>query len=250
MARLALISDIHANREALEAVMRDVNSVGVDLVICLGDVVGYGPDPEVCLDIVAGACGVMIRGNHDEAALREEVAETFNDRARRAMDFTRNRMSQGLTMLIESMRDSAEIDGVTFTHGCFGPRPFRYVWSPDEATYAFEHLPTAVGAVGHTHIPGVFVRHTRVSDSRGAVDSFESPSGVEVSLSTAARVIVNPGSVGQPRDRNPDASWGVLDTGRRTFRVRRVSYDIDAVQRKMERLGLPSYLGERLKVGA
>ncbi len=231
--------------------MRDVNTVGVDLVVCLGDVVGYGPDPEVCLDIVAGACGVMIRGNHDEAALREEAAETFNDRARRAMDFTRDRMSQGLTMLIESMRESAEIDGVTFTHGCFGPRPFRYVWSPEEAEYAFDHLPTSVGAVGHTHVPGVFVRHTRPRDSgSGAVDVFDTPSGVEVSLSPAARIIVNPGSVGQPRDRNPDASWGLLDTERRTFRVRRVSYDIDAVQRKMERLGLPSYLFERLRVGA
>lgn len=231
--------------------MRDVNSVGVDLVVCLGDVVGYGPDPEACLDIVAGACGVMIRGNHDEAALREEVAETFNDRAKRAMDFTRNRMSPGLSMLIESMRESAEIDGVTFTHGCFGPRPFRYVWSPQEAEYAFEHLSTSIGAVGHTHIPGVFVRHTRAGETRGEpVDVFETPSEVEVSLSPAARVIVNPGSVGQPRDRNPDASWGLLDTERRTFRIRRVSYDIDAVQRKMERIGLPTYLGERLRVGA
>lgn len=231
--------------------MQDIGAVGIDLVVCLGDVVGYGPDPEACLDIVAGACGIMIRGNHDEAALREEVAEAFNDRARRAMDFTRDHMSAGLTMLIELMRDSAEIEGVTFTHGCFGPRPFRYVWSPQEAEYAFEHLQTTVGAVGHTHVPGVFVRHTRREGVGGvSVDVFDTPSSVEVSLSPAAKIIINPGSVGQPRDRNPDASWGLLDTERRTFRIRRVSYDIDSVQQKMTRLGLPSYLGERLKVGA
>lgn len=250
MTRLAFISDIHGNREALEATLRDIDSRGADALICLGDVVGYGPDPEACLDIVAGRCDVMIRGNHDEAALRDDIAETFNDRARAALDFTRHRLSPGLRMLIEAMRPEAEIDGVALTHGCFGPRPYRYVWSPAEATYAFEHLPRRIGVVGHTHIPGVFVRHTR-ADGRGApVDIFDLSPGVETSLSTAAAVILNPGSVGQPRDRNPDASWGLLDTQRMTFRVHRVTYDIDRVQRRMQMLGLPSYLGERLRVGA
>lgn len=249
MAIIGFISDIHANREALEAVLADVAMMKVDTLICLGDVVGYGPDPDVCLDLVASACDVMIRGNHDEALVRREMEREFNPRAWRSLEASRAQLTPGHLMLIQSMRERTEVEGLSLTHGSFGPQRYEYLYDSDAANRSFEFLTTRFGFIGHTHLPSAFIERTSERHATDLIESFGVVSGVEIELPTHGRAILNPGSVGQPRDRNPDASWGVFDTDRLTWQIRRVEYDIDAVQRKMEAQGLPDYHALRLRAG-
>ena len=277
MPRIALISDIHANAEALGAVLRDAEIARADLFVCLGDVVGYGPDPDLCLDLVAQHCIVSILGNHDEAILRPELALAFNERAQESVAFTRSRLTSGHLMLIGSMRRTALVAGVSLSHGSFGPNRYEYLTTPGAALRALRGLRTPVGCVGHTHVPGAFIltadpddpndphrpsdphrpndpHRLDNPDARGAtLESVTVPEGAELVIppgARAPRVVLNPGSVGQPRDRDHRAAWGLLDTDRRTFSVRRVAYDIDSVHRKIERSGLPDHLAQRLKIGA
>lgn len=247
MTTIGFISDIHSNREALEAVLADARRVGVDRLVCLGDVVGYGPDPSACLDIVASNCDAMIRGNHDEAILSTAIESEFHPRVATSIQQTRLHLTPGHLMLIESMRLRAEVEGVALTHGSFGPRRYEYLYGSDAAARSFAGFTQRVGVVGHTHLPSLFVLHE--GGGAIAVESYAIAAGSEVQLPRDARVILNPGSVGQPRDRNPDASWGVLRTEQMTFEIRRVRYDVEAVQRKINEMGLPDYHGLRLKAG-
>jgi len=247
VSRIALLADIHGNSRALQAVLADVDDQGVDAIVCLGDVVGYGPEPGECLDLVAGLCDVLIRGNHDEAVLCRNARQDFNPRALEAME----RSIGGLTVehrrLLGLMQDRAAIGAVQFTHGSFGPYRYEYLYGPAEAARSMSGMELEFGAVGHTHVPSVFVQRF---DENGTprVSAHHVPSG-QVEIPEASRVLVNPGSVGQPRDRNPDASWGLLDAERRTFEVRRVAYDVDMVRRRIEELGLPEHTGLRLAAG-
>lgn len=248
MPVVGLISDIHANLEALEAVLDDAATVGVDALVCLGDVVGYGPDAAQCLEIVASTCEVMIRGNHEEALMGGRVIKSFSAKARQSTEFTREQLGEDTMGLLELMQPFAEIGDLSLAHGSFAGNRFEYLYSPESAERSFAALRTPIGVVGHTHIPAAFV----MSGSNGTAGVRGNPlaPGGEMALQAGTRVILNPGSVGQPRDRNPDASWGVLDSDRMTFQLRRVVYDVSAVQRKMAILGLPDFLGERLRIGA
>jgi predicted phosphodiesterase len=250
MARIALISDIHGNLEALDAVLRDIATDHVDRVACLGDIVGYGPDPGRCLEVVFTVCDKLVLGNHEEALLRVGVMGTFNPRARQALDMTRQMLTEEQMAMIATLPDVAKIDDLTIAHASFGPVQYEYLATGEAVDRSFEGLRTKYGAVGHTHIPGVFSREMSILG--GSADAvFELMLGsTGVAIRPKSRAIMNPGSVGQPRDRNPDASWGVFDTDAMRFEVRRVAYDVDAVQAKIARLGLPSFHGERLKMGA
>jgi len=250
LPRIALISDIHGNAEALAGVLRDAERSQADLFVCLGDVVGYGPDPDLCLDLVAQHCIVSILGNHDEAILRPELALAFNQRAQQSVAFTRSRLSPGHLMLIGSMRRSALVGGVALNHGSFGPNRYEYLSTPAAAERAMQGLTRPIGCVGHTHIPGAFMLEPGAEHVFESVEGVMLPEGAELHFEKGSKVILNPGSVGQPRDRDHRAAWGLVDTERRTFEVRRVAYDIDAVHRKIERHGLPDHLGQRLKIGA
>lgn len=256
MPRLALIADIHANLEALQAVLADIAAVRADEVVCLGDVVGYGPDPAACVEIVYDACSIALLGNHDKAALDEAAADRFNDHARASIDFTRRSLGRLHRSVLASFVRRAEAHGVALTHGTFARQPWEYISSTPAADRAFAGLPGSLGAFGHTHMPSLFWQPG--DDASGADLAPDRPrgssgrllpAGVEVSLPADRRHLVNPGSVGQPRDRNPDAAWMLLDTGARTAVVRRVPYDVEAVHRKIRLAGLPDRLGERLRVG-
>ncbi|MDX2116075.1 MAG: metallophosphoesterase family protein [Planctomycetota bacterium] len=245
MPRIGLISDVHANLDALAAVLADVRTQSVDALASLGDVVGYGPDPGECLDLIAQSCDVMIRGNHDEAVLRADLQPHFRLRAWRSIEASRQMLTPGHEMLIESMRSSAEVAGVALAHASFGPRRFEYLYDPGDAAAAFRHMPRAVGAVGHTHVPALFILDEPGSAPRAVALEADRPA----TIPEGAAAVVNPGSVGQPRDRNPDASWAILDTDARTFTVRRVSYDVRRVQERMQTLGMPDYHSLRLSAG-
>jgi predicted phosphodiesterase len=251
VARIGFISDIHGNVEALEAVLADAKAVGVDAMVCLGDVVGYGPEPGACVDLVAQNCDVMIRGNHDEAVMDVGLFSRFNPRAWRSVEASRDRLEPGHFALLESMRARGEIAGLALAHGSFGSRRFEYLYDAATASDAIDAMPSPVGFVGHTHLPSAFVLRAgadRRGDERG-VEAIRMPANAEIALSRDERAILNPGSVGQPRDRNPDAAWGVFDLDRWTFQARRVAYDVAAVARRMQEMGLAEFHALRLRAG-
>jgi predicted phosphodiesterase len=251
MARIALISDIHGNLEALIAVLREIDAAGVDHLLCLGDVVGYGPDPGPCVDLVSRVCDKIIVGNHDEAALVEDTPANFNPTAALSLNLTRSLLtdSQLETIAEWPMRD--ELGGVQIAHASFGPRMYAYVMNKRLASESFKGLDDGIGAFGHTHLPAMFAcPDGEEPDANNIRGSLPMPADVMTTLPTDHKVLLNPGSVGQPRDRNPDASWGLLDTTERTFRTHRASYDIDATEKKIRDRGLPDFLHERLRVGA
>ena len=254
MARIALLSDIHGNAEALERVLDDLSTVNAELVVCLGDVVGYGPDPERCVELVYEHCDVCVLGNHDEAILVEAATDYFNDQARRALDYTRDRLDDWHLTMLKLMPYRTIRADVGFAHGSFGAARFDYLYSAEAAARSFEGFDQAIGCVGHTHLPSYFTcveADGALADESGMqVRAFPIGGASRVRLTGGDRVIVNPGSVGQPRDRNPDASWGVLDTDEGWFEVRRVRYDVDAVGALMEAAGLPEVHRHRLRVGA
>ena len=250
MARIALISDIHANAEALERVLEDLRAVGADTVVCLGDVVGYGPEPGRCVELVYEHCDVCVLGNHDEALLLEHKEEAFNPKAREALRFTRDRLDDWHLTMLRLMPDRTERHGVAFSHGSFGRARFDYLYTVESAHRSFAGFDHRHGAVGHTHIPSVFTCASDLSGTPTDVKLLALAGSVRTRLPLDRRVIVNPGSVGQPRDRNPQASWGLLDTQDGWFEVHRVAYDIESVGEKMLAAGLPAYHSRRLRVGA
>lgn len=245
MPRIGLISDIHGNLEALEAVLADSSSCALDALVCLGDLVGYGPDPGPCLERAGSACDVVVIGNHDEAVLLPEIQARFNDRAQVSIRATQDLLKPRHLLMIGSLPETETIGNLTVTHATLGRRRYEYLYTAERAEPSLARLPTRYGAIGHTHRPAVFTRCPI-----GTIDESLLLMGVPLKLPSAGRVIVNPGSVGQPRDGIPEASWGVLDTSANTFEVRRIPYDIEAVAAKIAALGLPKFLGERLKVGS
>ncbi|MGP1345079.1 MAG: metallophosphoesterase family protein [Phycisphaerales bacterium] len=255
--RLALLADIHGNFEALRSVLGDIRRVGADRIVCLGDTVGYGPEPGACLDLIGEWADAEVLGNHDLAAMTPGLERSFAERARVSLEHTRDLLRARHVERLSRIPERDEMFGVGLSHASFSGR-FEYLYDRMAASRSLGAMGTAIGAVGHTHLPSMFVAHE--DDVLGALSSGGGvdPERVTASridhdrairLPSRSRVIVNPGSVGQPRDRNPLASWGLLDLDRRVFSVRRVSYDINEVNLKLAALGLPEFLGERLRVG-
>lgn len=247
MPRIALLSDIHGNLEALVETLRSIAVSSPDLIVCLGDVVGYGPEPGLCVELVQMACDRVIVGNHDEAALDPDRAAGFNDTAKRSLLFTRAQLTEVHTSAILDWPESVTIGGLECTHGSFGRRRYAYLSSIEAAADAFDGFDGRIGAVGHTHNPALFYKSEDAGDELRWV---QPPQDLLIRLPEGHRFIINPGSVGQPRDRNPDAAWAMLDTDAMTYQLHRVAYDIAQVGRKIQNAGLPEFLGERLRVGA
>mgnify|MGYP001078526010 CR=1 FL=1 len=250
MPRIALIADIHANLEAFQAVLSDIAEDRVDRILCLGDIVGYGPDPAACVDLAFTACDRIVLGNHDEAVVREEFRFSFNERARASLDFTADALSAEHKHLLATLPDRARVDGVSLAHASFGAKQYEYLYNDEAAERSIRGLRTRIGAVGHTHLPSVVSGRQGLA---GVIDDLRHAPlapNVVTPLARDAVSIVNPGSVGQPRDRNPDASYAVLDTDALSVQLRRVAYDVANTQRKIAKLGLPAMLAERLLVGA
>ncbi len=223
--RFALLADVHGNLPALEAVLRDVDEVGTDTMWVAGDHVGYNPWPNEVLQILKERKVRGIRGNHDRAALSGDTS-WFNDVAAAAIRWTRVVLTPASVGYLKSLEDRTRSSSphgvVAMYHG--SPRnDDEYVlpWAADEPLV--RQANAAYVILGHTHVPMAFT--------------------------TRYGVVVNPGSVGQPRDRDPRAAWAVLDTARGTVLQRRVSYDIGAVVREIHKVGLPAELGERLEWG-
>lgn len=238
--RALVLSDIHANIVALDAVLAAAPSV--DEVWQLGDVVGYGPEPDAVVDRLRGLGAVGVRGNHDAAALGEIDTELFNVDARRAMEWTRTTVGTDTRAWLAALPERQARGDWTLVHGSPRDPIWEYVTSTSVARAAVADLETPFGLHGHTHVP---IGYLEEDDALGTV----SPGAGSVLHVGGRRALLNPGSVGQPRDGIPAVSWMVLDIDAGTASWHRTAYDIASVQASMEALRLPPRLIERLAYG-
>ncbi|MEO5918827.1 MAG: metallophosphoesterase family protein [Candidatus Limnocylindrales bacterium] len=238
--RFAVFSDIHANLVALEAVVLAAGAV--DGVWQLGDVVGYGPDPNGTVDRLRAIGAVGVQGNHDAAAIGGAEIEWFNPDARRAMEWTRTAINQTTRTWLTEQPVTAVFGDSTLVHGSPRDPTWEYVTSVPVARTNLAALGTRVGLHGHTHMAAAWL------EEDGSISALSPGDGSVLEL-RGRRVLANPGSVGQPRDGNPAASFMILDTSADTITWHRATYDIAAVQDAMRAAGLPSNLITRLAVG-
>ncbi len=250
MPRIALVSDIHGNLEAFEAVLNHIAVADPDLTLCLGDVVGYGPDPGACFDLAEQACDAIVVGNHDEALINPRAAGAFNNAASESLAYSARVLTRDQMRRIEEWPRKLNLDGLAITHGSFGRFQYEYITNAPIAAESMLAMDARVGAVGHTHVPSAFVGPAQGEVNAEDVYCVRMPERIALTLSESQRFIINPGSVGQPRDGDPNAAWGMLDTELLTFEVQRVEYDVDLTTKKIRAAGLPDFLGERLRVGA
>jgi predicted phosphodiesterase len=250
VSRIGVISDIHGNLHALRAVLADIETVGVDGIVCLGDVVGYGPHPGECLELVQECCMGCVMGNHEEAVLNPEQGVFFNPQAQAALEFTVSRLEPHHLKIIEDMPCWANLEsGTVCVHDAPVPVPCPgYVSSTEIAARVLVSMTDTRCLFGHTHVPAAFSirKGAPESSARRLVPFADEP----IRFRGDWNYLLNPGSVGQPRDDDWRASWGILDQGRRCFSIRRVAYEVGLVQSEIELAGLPAMLGSRLRIGA
>ncbi|HTY07847.1 MAG TPA: metallophosphoesterase family protein [Candidatus Edwardsbacteria bacterium] len=242
----AIISDIHSNYDALSAVLADILRSRVDRVICLGDIVGYGAEPQKCLEAVKGLTTWTVAGNHDYAAIGKMPLSFFNINARRAAEWTATVLSPAerryLAALPLQRHISAGDHELVAVHSTPSrPEEWHYILSIDEAEYQFEQFPQPVCLIGHSHQP-VFWQLSAKGECSIVGKEY-------LRLERNRRYIINCGSVGQPRDGDPRACYALCDSERMEVVVRRVEYNVAAAQKKIVRAGLPPRLAERLAHG-
>lgn len=244
--RILVLSDIHANLAALEAVLLDAGQIGYDAIWCLGDIVGYGPEPEECVARIRQLAAVTVLGNHDWAVLGGMALEDFNPEAGRAVVWTRDKLSAAsLEWLSGLPREPVIQDRFTLTHGSPRDPVWEYITHLSIARANLEHFTTRFCLVGHTHVPALF----RQPDGASRFEMFSPRPGREIALGGEGRAILNPGSVGQPRDSDPRAAYAILNLATVTWLPRRVNYPIEVTQAHMRAAGLPERLINRLAFG-
>ncbi len=241
--KILVISDIHANLSALDAVLSDAGSF--DAVWFLGDLVGYGPDPNECIALVRELPNlVCLKGNHDAAALDEIDIDAFNSEARESVLWTRLSLTEDSLDFLKQQEAKRVIANVTLAHGSPRSPIWEYLLDTDTAAANFEHFETPFCFVGHTHVPVVFEEPGELSFTAGLM--IPAPN---TTIQLRPRSIINPGSVGQPRDRDPRAAYALFDPEALTLEYRRVAYDIASVQERMRAAQLPRRHIQRLAAG-
>ena len=249
--RCAVLSDIHSNLEALTAVLDALTPERIDRYLCLGDIVGYGAEPGACLARLEACGAVIVGGNHDLACVGKFDLGWFNEAARSAVLWTRDQLSCTELDALRRLPLTATVEPCTLVHGTLRhPERFEYLVEAGQALDTLAACRTLMCLVGHTHLPFFLEydrrrrRITRLLTRAG--DLTEIPFTDDAD---AMRYLVNPGSVGQPRDGDPRASCAVLDTDRHEVSIRRIPYDVAAAQRTIRQAGLPEFLADRLAVG-
>lgn len=240
--RHLIISDIHANRVALETVLRD--AAPFDMVWCLGDIVGYGPDPNECVARIQEFEHIAVAGNHDWAALGMLALDDFNTEARIAHLWTREELSPASREYLQRLPVRLEQGDFTLAHGSPREPIWEYILDLGTATINFSHFSTPFCLVGHTHLPLIFIADETTGRPIVVIPDIGTPIPLR-----GRRMILNPGSVGQPRDGDPRASYAILDTDAMTWEIHRVAYPIEITQERMRARGLPRRLIARLELG-
>ena len=244
--RYLILSDIHANWEGLEAVEADAAG-SFDQMLCCGDLVGYGADPNICVEWVRAHCAFVVRGNHDKACTGLDDLEWFNPIAREAALWTAQVLTVENADYARALpKGPLPIGGFEIVHGSALDED-EYVVGPAEAELAFAYMENRVEFFGHTHVQGGFLWN----HSRAEILHRVAPRANKqlLELDPALAYMINPGSIGQPRDGDPRAAYAVYDTDAEMITYRRVAYDVAAAQKKIRSAGLPPILADRLAVG-
>ncbi len=244
--RAAAITDIHANLPALEAVLEATEAAGVDEVWCLGDVVGYGVEPDACTELVRERCAACLVGNHDLAVLGSLNISAFSEAAAAAVEWTRAHVGESTLEFLRELEPSGERRGIGLSHASPRDPVWEYVLSGEQADQGMDASPARIGLIGHSHVALFFNRPDAADggETRGA----QASDGALLDLGRG-EWLVNPGSVGQPRDGDPRAAWLELDTEADTARFHRVAYDVERAAAPIRAAGLPSRLADRLYTG-
>lgn len=245
---IGFISDPHANLPALERVLADVDRAGCDLLVCVGDFVGYGPHPNEVVAAIRERTDLNLAGNHDVTALGKPGAsiDVMNPIAAEAIRWTRSAMTESTISFLEGLEVRSKIEDLEVAHASFRDPIWEYVFSSEVAGANFREEDFEIGVVGHTHVPAVYTWGGETA--AGGPVTVEAHGLAEIPVS-AARALLNPGGVGQPRDGDPRASWATWETEQRHFTVRRLEYPVRQVQEDILRAGLPPFLASRLSQG-
>ena len=226
MTKIALISDIHSNLEAFEAVLKEIKKSKISKIFCLGDIVGYGANPNECIDLIRKNKTSSIKGNHDHEATLLENIEWFNEDAKQAILWTKEKRTDSNSKFLKNLPSSLEFENIFLVHGSPRDNFYEYIF-PDMEDYDFAELfaiaKKDVIACGHSHI--------------------------QFSREFNDKLIINPGSVGQPRDSNPDAAYCIFNTKTLKIEFKRVKYKIEKAAKKILKAGLPQFLASRLYSG-
>ena len=241
--KIAIFSDIHANLEALEAVLADAEEQNCDDYICLGDVVGYNADPVACLERVRDMGCPVVKGNHDLDCGHDTSLEMMNPIAAEALQWTRDQLTPDQRKWLARLRMVRQVHDFTIVHATLDqPTSWNYVSNPFDAMANFTYQISQACFYGHTHVPRVFIR-----DGEGIVAEAPAKS---IQLEDDSKYFINTGAVGQPRDGDWRASYCIYDLTNHIVTHRRVEYDIVTAQQKIIDAGLPKYLADRLAQGA
>lgn len=243
---IAILSDIHANREAFEAVLAAVREAGADRIVILGDIVGYGADPEWCVQTameLADKGAVVLRGNHDQAVSDSGIA--MNAMARTAIVWTRNQLDDASRNFLASLPMQVAKEDRLYVHSdASHPEKWKYVLTVSDAAAHFAGCEARISFCGHVHVPMLY--GTSVT---GKVIRFPPAGLMPIPLMMQHRWLAVIGAVGQPRDGNPAAAYALYDESRNELSFRRTAYDIETAANKIRMAGLPEFLADRLMEG-
>lgn len=244
-AFFALVSDIHGNIDALDAVLADMKQFPIQAILCLGDVIGYGPESAACLDKVMDLCALTVMGNHEAMLLMGDrlPSEALGDKVGRPIQLALEQTSESHRQWIGNLPLTADLAPVSLCHASLNePAAFHYIHGVEEAEANFSAQTTNVSFHGHTHVPVVW-------KEAGEIFTYRDISEQPIRLRPDQRYTVNVGSVGQPRDRDSRAGYVLYDYQARVLLHRRVAYDIARAQKRFRKAKLPAFNASRLKVG-
>ncbi|HEX8855967.1 MAG TPA: metallophosphoesterase family protein [Thermoleophilaceae bacterium] len=242
-AKIALLSDVHGNLPAFKAVLEDVERSGADTIWCLGDLVGYGAQPDECVALARETCDVCLVGNHDLVVLGKLDIATFSANAAVAARWTQDQISNDTREFLAALESLDETGPLSIYHASPRDPVWEYVLSTLAAADCMDVMDARVGAIGHSHVALWFHR-----DGEGSASGEVAQGGTKLDISDG-EWLINPGGVGQPRDGDPRAAWLLLDTGDWSADWRRVEYPIEEAAGAIEQAGLPQALATRLFVG-
>jgi diadenosine tetraphosphatase ApaH/serine/threonine PP2A family protein phosphatase len=240
--KIAVYSDVHANLEAFQAILRDIDRQNVDMKLFLGDIVGYGPNPNECIELLRENSDVVLGGNHDWAAVGFTDDSYFNHYARASMNWTREKLTEENMEYLKTLKPGQLMDDIQLVHATpLEPDQWHYIMSMQDAQVNYPFLEKDLCFIGHSHQP-VIIEYLDGTNIMPIRDLYKT-------LDNNRKYVINVGSVGQPRDSNPDACYLVYEKETRDIQYRRVAYDIKRVQKKMARQKLPQYLIDRIAIG-
>jgi predicted phosphodiesterase len=240
---IALISDIHGNLDALNAVLEDIEKQGVNTIWCLGDIVGYGAEPSTCLEVVQNRCSRVVAGNHDRLTVDDESLSFLSEHVRAGIIFAREKLTPEQAEWLRTLPYSFQEGNATVAHASLcHPEDFSYLATDLEAKLHFKSQVTPFSFVGHTHVPMITVE-------KGNGIEWKEVGKEIIQLDKRGKCCINVGSVGQPRDNDPHPCYVIYDPSRDYIKAKRVDYDIQAAQKRITDAGLPQVNAARLSVG-